>query len=101
MKAVARTIILAALTVASLQGDVLRLRDGRNISGYYMGGTQKEVWFQSNAVSAEAYPTLMVESLQFGAVNSSFPLASGKPAPTFMRKVRFYLTTILATAWFA
>lgn len=123
MKAVLKSIVLLTLPLAA-HGDVLRLRDGRTIAGYYAGGTDKELWFQSNAVSAESYPTLLVESLQFGPASGTIPMRSSRPAPdaghgntgllltaklcwrnlswhNLRARLTPYLTTTFATAWFS
>lgn len=66
MKALVQSIVLLGLAFSAAHADILRLRDGRTIFGSYVGGTPAELWFQSNAVSPETYPTLLVESVRFG-----------------------------------
>jgi hypothetical protein len=110
MKTLLRSILLLGFVFSAARGDVLRLRDGRTITGSYVGGTAKELWFQSNAVSAEAYPTLLVESLRFGSTASGAPEIPdarlrqppriiGAPASSHWQAVRLQLTTLLVALW--
>ena len=94
-------VLLAALAAA--RGDVLCLRDGRTVVGYYTGGTDKEIWFQSNPLGADCYPTFLVESVKFGPMEvppphqgASAPHGKTSPAPGLA-----YLAAGLATAWLA
>jgi hypothetical protein len=107
MKALLRNVALLGLVFSGAQGDALRLRDGRTIMGSYVGGTAKEVWFQSNAVSAEAYPTFLVESVRFGSTLNAVPetpearlkdrgVTGARTSPRPWRAVRLYLATIFA-----
>ena len=108
MKVVLRSIVLLSLPLAAAYGDELRLRDGKVISGYYVGGNQKELWFQSNGVGADVYPTMVVQSLQFGGLTGmlgySKPPEAARPVPAqakpgFWRSkfqlVRMYLACVL------
>jgi hypothetical protein len=112
MKALLRNVVLLGLAFSAAQGDVLRLRDGRTIMGSYVGGTAKEVWFQSNAVSAEAYPTFLVESVRFGSTLSAAPeipearlndrgITGARTSSPPWHAVRLYLTTIFAAVFWA
>jgi hypothetical protein len=115
MKTLLRSVVLFGFVFSAARGDVLHLRDGRTIMGSYVGGTAKELWFQSNAVSAEAYPTLLVESLRFGSTLSGAPEVPDARlqhheighriiearASSRWQTVRVYLTTIFAAAMWA
>jgi hypothetical protein len=58
-------LFLLAACAAMAQADELRLRDGTVILGTYVGGTQKEVYFQHTPAGSDMYPLFMVESLKF------------------------------------
>jgi hypothetical protein len=84
------------------KGDVLRLRNGTEFVGHYIGGTTTEIWFQRDGMvsTTEVIPTSLVEALKFepGAVN---PAAAQTPskAPA-SRSWWAYFSTVFATAWF-
>jgi hypothetical protein len=111
MKTLLRSVVLLGFVFSAARGDILRLRDGRTIMGSYVGGTARELWFQSNAVSAEAYPTLLVESLRFGSTTSGGPEIPdarvhkpriiGAQASSPWQVIRLYLSAILAAALWA
>lgn len=80
------------------RGDVLRLRNGTEFTGHYIGGTTTEIWFQRDGMvsTTEVIPTSLVEGLKFepGAVSP----ATAQVSPT--KGWIGYLRTVLATAWF-
>src|SRR5579884_3740112 len=81
------------------QADELHLRDGTIVIGTYVGGSQKEVYFQRTPAGADMYPLFMIESVKFNAVPQTVPnivpgtsMAPGaslnnspKPAPARVR----------------
>lgn len=82
------------------EGDVLRLRNGTEFTGHYIGGTKIEIWFQRDGMvpRTEVIPTSLIEGLRFepGAGNA----AAQVPSETPSAKTWFaYLRTVLATAW--
>ena len=77
------------------QADVLRLRNGIEFTGHYIGGTKTEIWFQREGLvpTTEAIPTSLVEGLRFEP-------GAGSPAAQVPTKTWLvYLRTVLATAW--
>jgi len=72
-----RILCLVALMAPSVPADELHLRDGTVIVGSYIGGSQKEIWFQRMPAAADVFPLFMVESLKF---NSAPTLAPGTAA---------------------
>ena len=97
MKFFTLSVLLCCLS-GLVRGDVIRLRNGTEFTGHYIGGTTTEIWFQRDGMvpTTEVIPTNLVEGLKFepGAVNPAAAQAS--PAQTWMG----YLRTVLATAWF-
>jgi len=69
MKSMLKFLAIALLATA-LRADILRLRDGRMVTGNFLGATRTEIWFQNDApgdfLGARAYPVEQVESLTFG-----------------------------------
>ena len=69
MKSVVKLFLIAVICV-TLRADILRLRDGRMITGQFLGATRTEIWFKGDSpgdiVGATAYPVEQVESLTFG-----------------------------------
>ena len=82
------------------RADVLRLRNGTEFTGHYIGGTKTEIWFQRDGMvpTTEVIPTSLVEGLKFepGGVSPAAAQAAPAKAQTWMS----YLRTVLATAWF-
>ena len=82
------------------QADVLRLRNGTEFSGRYIGGTKTEIWFQRDGMvsTTEVIPTSLVEGLRFepGAGSPAAESAPAVPPRTWLS----YFRTVLATAWF-
>jgi hypothetical protein len=87
------------------RGDVLRLRNGTEFVGHYIGGTKTEIWFERTGMvnTMEVIPTSLVEGLKFepGAGSPAGPAAaqaarSKRPQQTWLD----YLRTVFATAWF-
>ena len=75
------------------KGDVLRLRNGTEFVGHYIGGTTTEIWFQRDGMvsTTEVIPTSLVEALKFepGAVNpASAQVRSKAPAHCHLRPHR-------------
>ena len=73
-------LYLILLAPAAANADELRLRDGVTISGNYLGGTQKEMWFQRSTGGTEMIPLFLVESLKFDGVLGPIPSAKHRPA---------------------
>lgn len=63
-------IVLIGLACFSANADTLKLRDGRILSGQFLGATRSEIWFQRDMpgeiLGKEAFPVMQVESLTFG-----------------------------------
>jgi hypothetical protein len=76
-----RILFVAAMGAALAAGDELHLRDGTVIVGNYVGGGQKDVWFQRTPAGPEIFPLYEVESLKFNTVPSVFPSSSRGTAP--------------------
>ena len=82
-------IILIGLTCLGARADTLKLRDGRILSGQFLGATRSEIWFQRDmpgeVLGKEAFPVMQVESLTFGptarAAIGARPL---RPAPAVL-----------------
>jgi hypothetical protein len=98
MKFFTLSVLIGCCLSASARGDVLRLRNGIEFTGHYIGGTTTEIWFQRDGMvsTTEVIPTSLVEGLKFelGAVS---PAASRVADP---KSWLDYLKTVLATAWF-
>ena len=75
-----RSLFLFAFAASMLCADELHLRDGTVILGAYVGGTQKEVYFQHTPAGSDMYPLFMVESVKFNTVPSLTP-GAWLPAP--------------------
>src|ERR1700730_4116898 len=82
------------------RGDVLRLRNGTEFTGHYIGGTKTEIWFEREGMvsTTEVIPTSLVEGLKFEPGAGS-PAAAQAPA-TKTETWLTYLRTVLATVWF-
>jgi len=69
MKSILKLFLIGMVCV-TLRADILRLRDGRLITGQFLGATKSEIWFKDdvpgNVIGAAAYPVEQVESLTFG-----------------------------------
>src|ERR1700674_793435 len=65
-----RVLLLIGVMCMAGRADTLRLRDGRTLSGQFLGATRAEIWFQRDVpgevLGKEAFPVLQVESLTFG-----------------------------------
>jgi hypothetical protein len=63
-------ILLIGMVCVTLRADILRLRDGRLITGQFLGATRSEIWFKcdtpGDVLGATAYPVEQVESVTFG-----------------------------------
>jgi hypothetical protein len=83
-----------------VRGDVLRLRNGTEFTGRYIGGTKTEIWFEREGMvnTTEVIPTSLVEGLKFepGSVSPAAAAAQAPSAKTWLA----YLRTVFATAWF-
>ncbi|MCU1337449.1 MAG: hypothetical protein JWO19_3030 [Bryobacterales bacterium] len=89
------------------RGDVLRLRNGTEFVGHYIGGTKTEIWFERQGMvnTVEVIPTSLVEGLKFEpgpgspagpAGAQAAPPQQARPQQTWLA----YLRTVFATAWF-
>jgi len=98
MKLFTLSVLICCFSVF-VRGDVLRLRNGIEFTGHYIGGTATEIWFQRDGMvsTTEVIPTSLVEGLKFepGAIN---PAAAAQVYPT--KNWMGYLRTVFATAWF-
>lgn len=69
MKSILKMLLIGMVCV-TLRADILRLRDGRMITGQFLGATRSEIWFKCDApgdvLGATAYPVEQVESVTFG-----------------------------------
>ena len=65
-----RVLFLIGVMCIAASADTLRLRDGRTLSGQFLGATRAEIWFQRDVpgevLGKEAFPVMQVESLTFG-----------------------------------
>src|ERR1700719_3629258 len=65
-----RVLLLTGLLCMAASADTLRLRDGRTLSGQFLGASRSEIWFQRDVpgevLGKEAFPVMQVESLTFG-----------------------------------
>jgi len=74
-------LCLAAMAAAFAQADELHLRDGTVMVGNYVGGGQKDVWFQRTPAGPEIFPLYEVESLKFNTVPGVFPSSASGAVP--------------------
>ena len=91
------TLLLCFLLTSALaRADMLRLRNGIEFTGHYVGGTKTEIWFERDGMvsTMEIVPTSLVEALKFEPGSAS-PAATTRPE-TWMA----YFRTVFATAWF-
>jgi hypothetical protein len=91
------TLLLSFLSFSCLaHADMLRLRNGIEFTGHYVGGTKTEIWFEREGMvsTMEIVPTSLVEALKFEPGAAS-PAATTRPQ-TWMA----YFRTVFATAWF-
>ena len=69
------SLALFTLMCAGAHADILKLRDGRTISGQFLGATRTEIWFQRDlpgeVIGTMAYPIAHIESLTFGDMRQS------------------------------
>jgi hypothetical protein len=97
MKFFTLSVLICCLSVFA-NGDILRLRNGTEFTGHYIGGTTTEIWFQRDGMvsTTEVIPTSLVEALKFepGAVNPA--AARGPASKTWLA----YFRAVFATAWF-
>jgi hypothetical protein len=75
-----RVLCLAALMTPVVSADELHLRDGTVIEGSYIGGSQKEIWFQRTPAAPEVFPLFLVESLKFSSGPTLAPGTSASGA---------------------
>lgn len=108
MKTLFASLLLIGIQTA--RADTLRLHDGTELVGRYLGGTQTQIWFErqgSLVPTTDAIPTNLVEAIKFGPTVEN-PTATPSPRaslPEFARAAfakggLSYLSTVLATAWF-
>jgi hypothetical protein len=94
-----RILYGATMAAALAAGDELHLRDGTVLIGNYVGGGQKEVWFQRTPAGPEIFPLYEVESLKFNTVPSVFPSsARGAKPDSSSRPLNTTLSTTRSTA---
>ena len=72
---------LLVASATAIKADELHMRDGSVIVGVYIGGTQKEVYFQRTPTGTDIFPLFMVESVKFNSVPGLPPSASAPPHP--------------------
>lgn len=91
-------ITLVCFLSALAQGDTLRLRNGTEFTGHYIGGTNTEIWFQRDGMvpTTEVIPTSLVEALKFEPGTGGPAAAQVSPLNTWLG----YFRTVLATVWF-
>ena len=91
-------VVFVCCVSGFVRGDVLRLRNGTEFTGHYIGGTKTEIWFEREGMvsTTEVIPTSLVEGLRFEPGSVSPAVAQVPPAKTWFS----YLRTVLATAWF-
>ena len=84
------------------RADVLRLRNGTEFSGHYIGGTKTEIWFERDGMvsTTEVIPTSLVEGLKFEPGAASPAGARRDAPPAGPQTWLAYLRTVFATAWF-
>lgn len=94
--------VLICCVAGFARGDVLRLRNGTEFTGHYIGGTTTEIWFQRDGMvsTTEVIPTSLVEGLKFEPGAASPAAVQVAPAKTPHQTWMSYLRTVLATAWF-
>jgi hypothetical protein len=92
-------IVLVSSLSALAFGDTLKLRNGMEFTGHYIGGTNTEIWFQRDGMvpTTEVIPTSLVEALKFEPAAAGPAAAQVSPTKTWLG----YFKTVLATAWFA
>ncbi len=79
-------VMAGLIAIGTAHADILRLRDGRMLTGEFLGATRDQIWFQADApagiVGPAAYATAQVESLTFGpGASQSKAAASQKVKP--------------------
>jgi len=69
MRVLFKLAVIGVICVG-VRADTLKLRDGRTLSGQFLGATRSEIWFQrelpAEVLGKEAFPIMQVESLTFG-----------------------------------
>ena len=94
------TLLLFFLVWTGLaQADMLRLRNGIEFTGHYIGGTKSEIWFERQGMvnTTEIIPTSMVEALKFEPGEANPAAAMQVPVA---KSWLAYFKTVFATAWF-
>jgi hypothetical protein len=90
MKSILKMLLIGMVCV-TLRADILRLRDGRMITGQFLGATRSEIWFKcdtpGNVLGTTAYPVEEVESVTFGPAPKQSKVNDGAkkgsaPAPS-------------------
>ena len=91
-------VVFVCCVSGSIRGDVLRLRNGTEFTGHYIGGTKTEIWFEREGMvnTTEVIPTSLVEGLKFEPGSVSPAVAQVSRPQSWLG----YLRTVLATAWF-
>jgi len=94
------TLLLSfLLAIGSAHADMLRLRNGIEFTGHYIGGTKTEIWFEREGMvnTTEIVPTSLVEALKF-ELGAGSPAAARQDSPPHTWLA--YFRTVFATAWF-
>jgi hypothetical protein len=95
-------LFLLTIAASAVEADELRLRDGTVIVGTYVGGTQKEVYFQHTPAGSDMYPLFMVESLKFNPAPGLAPVPNASvPAPSMNLGARQPATSPDTWGWAA
>ena len=88
-----KLLLLMIVLCAVARADILRLRDGRMLTGNFLGATRTEIWFQRDApgdfLGAMAYPIEQVESVTFGPAAKQSDASTDAAAPR-AHKQRFH-----------
>lgn len=59
------------LLFSCAKADELRLTDGTKLSGWYLGGTPADLWFQTLDAPAKSFPLEMVDALTLGPLRGT------------------------------
>jgi hypothetical protein len=94
-----RILYLAAIAATFAQADELHLRDGTVIVGNYVGGGQKDVWFQRTPAGPEIFPLYEVESLKFNTIPSVFPGSAKGAVPDASLHPQSTMLAHVADTW--
>jgi hypothetical protein len=68
---VAIVAVLASCCLSAVQADTLKLRDGKSITGTFLGGSSRQIEFLPHGGQAQKYPIDQVLSLSFDSASPS------------------------------